>query len=317
MSGSSPLARGLRHRRAGRRLARRIIPARAGFTPRRAVCLACRRDHPRSRGVYRSMHASVSVLGGSSPLARGLHRTARQLVGRRGIIPARAGFTLHDRRHGARGADHPRSRGVYLSAALAASPSDGSSPLARGLHDAGSDDDMVTADHPRSRGVYHKLATHLAEARGSSPLARGLLEAERVHGGLWRIIPARAGFTHEQVAVLAQDGDHPRSRGVYLLAMARGRRSSGSSPLARGLLSRRFSACLRWRIIPARAGFTLVAPASGSTTPDHPRSRGVYGRTVPTGVPREGSSPLARGLPLVWRSTSGTIGIIPARAGFT
>ena len=72
VTGSSPLARGLpeRARRPGRHL--RIIPARAGFTP---ACLALpppRRDHPRSRGVYRRRQRRRPHPHGSSPLARGL-----------------------------------------------------------------------------------------------------------------------------------------------------------------------------------------------------------------------------------------------------
>ena len=50
--GSSPLARGLLQANVLHRLRRRIIPARAGFTPRvrwRRLGVA---DHPRSRGVY-------------------------------------------------------------------------------------------------------------------------------------------------------------------------------------------------------------------------------------------------------------------------
>ena len=50
--GSSPLARGLRDR--GERLhgPMRIIPARAGFTPRAVTRSTGSWDHPRSRGVY-------------------------------------------------------------------------------------------------------------------------------------------------------------------------------------------------------------------------------------------------------------------------
>ena len=33
-----------------------------------------------------------------------------------------------------------------------------------------------------------------------------------------RIIPARAGFTTGAVGILARFADHPRSRGVYVMA---------------------------------------------------------------------------------------------------
>ena len=72
-AGSSPLARGLRlgHHLIG--IARRIIPARAGFTRLFPSLLRDIKDHPRSRGVYRQ-------------------RPPRTPQDRR-IIPARAGFT--------------------------------------------------------------------------------------------------------------------------------------------------------------------------------------------------------------------------------
>ena len=71
--GSSPLARGLRHRGGSTLINRGIIPARAGFT-----------------GI---VVWGVGVYCGSSPLARGLlvRYSKEELIGR--IIPARAGFT--------------------------------------------------------------------------------------------------------------------------------------------------------------------------------------------------------------------------------
>ena len=71
--GSSPLARGLRPHPASARLRGRIIPARAGFTPQPRHHAPERRDHPRSRGVYRRASTTPPGVVGSSPLARGLH----------------------------------------------------------------------------------------------------------------------------------------------------------------------------------------------------------------------------------------------------
>ena len=91
--GSSPLARGLLNQGEGFKYRSRIIPARAGFTRRRAGQHGSRRDHPRSRGVYVMYTPRAGWTAGSSPLARGLPRPGpgrRQLVW---IIPARAGFT--------------------------------------------------------------------------------------------------------------------------------------------------------------------------------------------------------------------------------
>ena len=54
------------------------------------------------------------------------------------------------------------------------------------------------------------------------------------------------------------------------------RRSSGSSPLARGLLSGPAGVIGPVGIIPARAGFTRWVAVFATLHGDHPRSRGVY-----------------------------------------
>ena len=71
------------------------------------------------------------------------------------------------------------------------------------------------------------------------------------------------------------------------------------------------------RIIPARAGFTAVLPVGARIGWDHPRSRGVYAKTMGNGKGRSGSSPLARGLRGEVLFPDLIAGIIPARAGFT
>ena len=173
-AGSSPLARGLRQDGLARHGSPGIIPARAGFTrgPRRAG--RRNRDHPRSRGVYAAVVCVLILAIGSSPLARGLHKTRTGLVEKIGIIPARAGFTSTSTGASGGTRDHPRSRGVYGVYRYDETWKVGSSPLARGL--LGDDEDDVglrgiiparagftcgrstrsTADpdHPRSRGGY-------------------------------------------------------------------------------------------------------------------------------------------------------------------
>ena len=74
---------------------------------------------------------------------------------------------------------------------------------------------------------------------------------------------------------------------------------------------------LSWRIIPARAGFTPACTADQSLVTDHPRSRGVYVAVGWHAAERRGSSPLARGLLLLYLLVTASFGIIPARAGFT
>ena len=94
LCGSSPLARGLLCNDPPKPAASWIIPARAGFTALLPAAGRLVEDHPRSRGVYFSPRWRASPRFGSSPLARGLQCAARRDRHGRGIIPARAGFTL-------------------------------------------------------------------------------------------------------------------------------------------------------------------------------------------------------------------------------
>ena len=91
---------------------------------------------------------------------------------------------------------------------------------------------------------------------GSSPLARGLLPAGTDFGATVK--------------------DHPRSRGVYATTNEAGGGVHGSSPLARGLQLIPACELALVRIIPARAGFTVLAVEGHDLAQDHPRSRGVY-----------------------------------------
>ena len=253
-------------------------------------------DHPRSRGVYVDMWRIRAVNRGSSPLARGLPRRRCKSSASTGIIPARAGFTVPTV-HYARGCrDHPRSRGVYVVEECVEVDGVGSSPLARGLLDVRRDTvDLIriiparagftsglrswadpSGDHPRSRGVYIPGQESVAEATGSSPLARGLLSGFQYFGRQTGIIPARAGFTGIDPSPLTAVEDHPRSRGVYLVADPTGDCTGGSSPLARGLHSLTTGGERNARIIPARAGFTGCHRSFQGLAADHPRSRGVY-----------------------------------------
>ena len=255
-TGSSPLARGLLEGRQDLVHARRIIPARAGFTHWPTRWAGIPRDHPRSRGVYSLAAGACPPPAGSSPLARGLPRPRPAHSWPRRIIPARAGFT----------ADSASSDTGHS----------GSSPLARGLHAPargyGAGAGIIPAragftstyragrqpypDHPRSRGVYVRDRARRFGLTGSSPLARGLLNYEAGNALTQRIIPARAGFTHVHPEQSDTPLDHPRSRGVYTVWRFSLMRSRGSSPLARGLRETMLGMYMRLRIIPARAGFT-------------------------------------------------------------
>ena len=322
--GSSPLARGLRFRPVLLRRASRIIPARAGFTYGFRRTTQSMQDHPRSRGVYASLMTWGCSMRGSSPLARGLLVITAALVGRRWIIPARAGFTLTEFNNSKTVGDHPRSRGVYCDSTLLFARISGSSPLARGLPPRsrfrGRGRGIIPAragftrtakvptpwsgDHPRSRGVYLRSPISARSAAGSSPLARGLRTSHRPFVKIERIIPARAGFTGHPDGIGLRSRDHPRSRGVYWLVIAAEVAILGSSPLARGLRNAINERIAELRIIPARAGFTPPLPEWRRESWDHPRSRGVYDSGPRTGAGSYGSSPLARGLRFLPRRES-------------
>ena len=294
-------------------------------------------DHPRSRGVYVNYGLVDGAGRGSSPLARGLLADRASFGASGGIIPARAGFTRHPPRHRRRARDHPRSRGVYPSTDLLWASPEGSSPLARGLPQPpgaqlgclriiparagftprGPPPAAPRRDHPRSRGVYNPNATWYVCELGSSPLARGLRPARQWPPPLSRIIPARAGFTRAPGRRRRRPWDHPRSRGVYSRTRATPKTPLGSSPLARGLRGGGVDDRLGPGIIPARAGFTLLAALLHELRLDHPRSRGVYSPPDTPATAGSGSSPLARGLRVAADAEFGGVGIIPARAGFT
>ena len=161
------------------------------------------------------------------------------------------------------------------------------------------------------------ITDRVVRAGGSSPLARGLHCVCCLLGDDAGIIPARAGFTRTRAGSSRPGRDHPRSRGVYMMGTSRPNGMHGSSPLARGLHVHHGPRGPGWRIIPARAGFTLRVLPAGGRRRDHPRSRGVYDAAESERMVMCGSSPLARGL--LSSSLRAVCGarIIPARAGFT
>ena len=179
------------------------------------------------------------------------------VVGVERIIPARAGPTLIGCIGMGFMTDHPRSCGANAMTGYSNRVTIGSSPLVRGqpIH---VNKRLVLLDHPRSCGANDSLYHRLDFAHGSSPLVRGQRRGRTlaVHGE--RIIPARAGPTCIAGQVPWCSTDHPRSCGanptIYLVSFF----CSGSSPLVRG---QRVDTCASYvsrRIIPARAGPTII-----------------------------------------------------------
>ena len=174
VEGSSPLSRGIHVVDGSRFVTSRIIPALAGNTTHLGRGLRPPPDHPRSRGEYLVGYLMILTRRGSSPLSRGILRpqAGGKITG--GIIPALAGNTARQPQTDYPTADHPRSRGEYISGSQNPRSSHGSSPLSRGIPRAcavytgggriipalaGNTSRMsmmfcISSDHPRSRGEY-------------------------------------------------------------------------------------------------------------------------------------------------------------------
>ena len=110
---------------------------------------------------------------------------------------------------------------------------------------------------------------------------------------------------------------HPRSRGEHLMRSALSCVIGGSSPLARGTRCPAWGWDVAYRLIPARAGNTINQARSGFRFAAHPRSRGEHMSLPSARRAACGSSPLARGTPVLapFRACLGRL--IPARAGNT
>ena len=192
-SGSSPLARGKHDSARAADDTSRLIPARAGKTPRTRRQSPPPPAHPRSRGENHFRERIRGRRRGSSPLARGKQAQLGTPVDGIRLIPARAGKTARAFPTCSRARAHPRSRGENFCTSYARSGQTGSSPLARGKRTpwgallvrrgliparAGKTRTSTALTrraraHPRSRGE-NKIGwqTHLVGV-GSSPLARG------------------------------------------------------------------------------------------------------------------------------------------------
>ena len=213
--GSSPLSRGIPGEAIQQAQHVRIIPALAGNTSITKFRIPSSRDHPRSRGEYEVVMPEPSMKLGSSPLSRGIRPARPTRRSRRGIIPALAGNTGDVAWCGPGTADHPRSRGEYVTTGAAEESGIGSSPLSRGiLHHAARDVRVrriipalagntcsprrkthPPGDHPRSRGEYLEAYGLTVWQLGSSPLSRGIHQTHPHPPRCVGIIPALAGNT--------------------------------------------------------------------------------------------------------------------------
>ena len=223
------------------------------------------------------MATLLKVSAGSSPHARGALENLGDLVGRDGIIPACAGSTASTRSTPGTPRDHPRMRGEHVDGLGRGLRLRGSSPHARGAHNAvalrvavagiipacaGStllylDLHARNRDHPRMRGEHLQYPGTPLVLSGSSPHARGALDVFTADGFAPGIIPACAGSTRSQPGTRRSSRDHPRMRGEHSGAVRVEVDNTGSSPHARGAPRIHSRPERHVGIIPACAGSTL------------------------------------------------------------
>ena len=153
--GSSPRARGTRHRKAHRQGQDGIIPACAGNTWSADFWSWCGGDHPRVRGEHMQVNAA-------SIAARGTQDVGHGDVYLLGIIPACAGNTSRVSRGVRFAQDHPRVRGEHDEPAAIQPILLGSSPRARGTHG-------VSVGCVRRPGIIPACAGNTGESRPHPP----------------------------------------------------------------------------------------------------------------------------------------------------
>ncbi len=147
------------------------------------------------------------------------------------------------------------------------------------------------------RGENRQLATLEASVPGSSPHARGKHSPLRLCGTRYGLIPACAGKTRIRGRLTCWRRAHPRMRGE----------NHGRNP------DRNHHEGL----IPACAGKTAWRNNLSRQHRAHPRMRGENHHRIGGGIRRVGSSPHARGKPIIGASGSNRVGLIPACAGKT
>ena len=216
--GSSPHARGARHRHLDGEIRPGIIPACAGSTRGYRRQSSSPRDHPRMRGEHRRRCLAGKMRVGSSPHARGARCGTWRVDGRDGIIPACAGSTaalaassaavLGSSPH-ARGAPCPHASRLYMRRII---------PACAGSTRSMANFAGVCQDHPRMRGEHRIGAVSVRARAGSSPHARGAPRPPASQQARRRIIPACAGSTPSSDASGRACWDHPRMRGEHIYA---------------------------------------------------------------------------------------------------
>ena len=167
------------------------------------------------------------------------------------------------------------------------------------------------------RGEYDVTDGTPTQIVGSPPLARGVLTSVARSLQWTRITPACAGSTNFSCKIAMKSWDHPRLRGEYVSLWMLCHLTTGSPPLARGVLHLTSILYRPSRITPACAGSTIWTMLAHIPLWDHPRLRGEYCGGMGNVMPWWGSPPLARGVLAVFDVVLPHSRITPACAGST
>ena len=293
--------------------------------------------HPRERGEHTLRLDNCTMVGGSSPRARGTHQRPRLQGSQPRFIPASAGNTACRLGSAHTTPVHPRERGEHIIPARDNARGNGSSPRARGTRKEGgaiprpmrfipasagntrsrSVRRISRTVHPRERGEHLAPTTAVASAAGSSPRARGTPGMSGSVVMASRFIPASAGNTNRSPSSAGCRSVHPRERGEHFLSISLVVLSIGSSPRARGTLTALARSALRLRFIPASAGNTSQQMAQVQMLSVHPRERGEHSFRATRTRSSTGSSPRARGTHDHALLPAAPARFIPASAGNT
>ena len=274
---------------------------------------------------------------GSSPRERGAPGDGADGVPAGRLIPARAGSTSWVHRRIRALAAHPRASGEHTGSGRRRRLCSGSSPRERGAPShgllalgqrrliparAGSTTSRrtrprATTAHPRASGEHSSVFSSADCIAGSSPRERGAQEIADLTDRELRLIPARAGSTPPARACPRRHPAHPRASGEHADALDEMDINDGSSPRERGAQDGAKAGGIPLRLIPARAGSTLLLADTRSGAPAHPRASGEHLGLIVAGYVMAGSSPRERGARCSRARSSPTSRLIPARAGST
>ena len=174
-----------------------------------------------------------------------------------------------------------------------------------------------SAAHPRACGENPGDRTESATLDGSSPRVRGKRGLQRRLRGFAGLIPARAGKTRPLPSENIEARAHPRACGENSCGPPANGTRKGSSPRVRGKPELLADSRVETRLIPARAGKTIIIFGTPENIAAHPRACGENRPRPCRMFSCEGSSPRVRGKREVIDAHSARVGLIPARAGKT